>query len=248
MICRRVGGLLSAYLDAELTQEETDLVDIHLAECPHCRGEYQSLLDTKRLLSSLANRASRVEIEALIRVESRQEPIGAFRGVLRPRPLAATALLSLRGFWAASVSLDNSSDGTAPGAGSIAASVNATAFSYSGVGARSLRHVVSRIHNDNAALLPGPVDSYGMAIPPGGSYPIAVSTGNWRSSHPVSLHNAYATATNPSQFETPERTTVLSVPPAPGDSGSNYRAPRGESTMQPVFAERERRGFYISIR
>jgi len=90
-------------------------VRTHIEECPSCRLEYLSLSDTKRLLASLAHRASRAEIEALLQCDS--APGGAssatgnspFRGALRPRPLAATAILSLAGLWLASTAVDRGS-------------------------------------------------------------------------------------------------------------------------------------------
>lgn len=111
MNCRRVCGLLSAYLDSELTREEMAGVREHLGECPACRLEYQALADTKQLLSSLAHRASRAEIEALLQTASsgRSEPPAGHRSLLRPRPLAATALLSVAGLWLATTALDRGS-------------------------------------------------------------------------------------------------------------------------------------------
>jgi len=90
-------------------------VRTHIEECPSCRLEYLSLSDTKRLLASLAHRASRAEIEALLQCDS--APGNAsnatgnspFRGALRPRPLAATAILSLAGLWLASTAVDRGS-------------------------------------------------------------------------------------------------------------------------------------------
>ena len=85
-------------------------IRVHLTECPGCRLEYQSLSDTKRVLASLAHRTSRAEIEALLSLESAGSREGASAaprgGLLRPRPLAATVLLSVAGLWLASATLD----------------------------------------------------------------------------------------------------------------------------------------------
>jgi anti-sigma factor RsiW len=123
-----------------------DFIGLHLKECPHCRGEYQSLLDTKRLLASLAHRTSRADIESLLRSEEEQrllEPAasGLFRGALRPKPLAATALLSLAGLWIASASLDTPADGIAPGAVGFSSPVTAAVMPGLGMGKRGLQYL-----------------------------------------------------------------------------------------------------------
>jgi anti-sigma factor RsiW len=64
--CRKVSGLLSAYLDQELTGEEMLSVRAHLDDCALCRSEYQSLSDTKHLLASLALQTPRAELEKLL--------------------------------------------------------------------------------------------------------------------------------------------------------------------------------------
>jgi anti-sigma factor RsiW len=125
--CRKVNSLLSAYIDAELTGEEMRAVSAHLEDCPSCRLEQESLLETKRLIASLAFRAPRAELESLLLAESgrasqpmasrllfpltvwieewrERAAIGALP--IRPRPIAATALLSVAGLWMASASLD----------------------------------------------------------------------------------------------------------------------------------------------
>ena len=66
MNCRRINGLLSAYIDRELTG--TDMLEVrqHLRDCPVCQLEHQSLHDTKRLLNCLAQRLPRPELESLL--------------------------------------------------------------------------------------------------------------------------------------------------------------------------------------
>lgn len=61
-----MSGLLSAYLDQELTGEEMLAVRAHLDDCALCRSEYRSLSDTKRLLASLALQTPRAELEQLL--------------------------------------------------------------------------------------------------------------------------------------------------------------------------------------
>lgn len=137
MNCRRINSLLSAYLDGELTGREMNDVRAHLAVCCSCHNEHETLYATKQMVASLAFQAPREELESLLIAQGRQHeaartespyfvrmaawllgthPItlqteGGMKTALpflRPRPLAATALLSLAGFWAASASLDSS--------------------------------------------------------------------------------------------------------------------------------------------
>jgi len=131
--CRKVSGLLSAYLDRELTVAEADVVSGHLDSCSLCRSEYESLRETKQMLASLAFQTSRVELEELLLSSadrsSRRGPLArfvpewlsdrlAYWGSLlesapasseppsRFRAVAATALLSLAGICLASASLN----------------------------------------------------------------------------------------------------------------------------------------------
>jgi len=41
--CQHVEELLTGYLDAELTQQESQRVAVHIDECPQCRQTYQQL-------------------------------------------------------------------------------------------------------------------------------------------------------------------------------------------------------------
>ncbi|MEI6431794.1 MAG: zf-HC2 domain-containing protein, partial [bacterium] len=47
--CRKVNGLLSAYMDAELSDAEMPIIQDHLESCPKCRQEYDTLRETKRM-------------------------------------------------------------------------------------------------------------------------------------------------------------------------------------------------------
>lgn len=138
MNCRRINSLLSAYLDGELSGREMGDVRAHLDTCRSCQNEHETLWATKRMVASLALKVPREELENLLIAQGRRHeaartespyyvrmaawllgthPItlqtsgGAMKTsvpFLRPGPLAATALLSLAGFWAASASLDSS--------------------------------------------------------------------------------------------------------------------------------------------
>ena len=159
-----------------------DFVGVHLHECPHCRGEYQSLLDTKRLLASLAHRTSRAEIDSLLRskedhrfTDSAAGSSSLFRGVLRPKPLTATFLLSLAGLWIASASLDSPADGVSPGAGGIPA-VNIASVSGFGMGMRSLRYLNDTFRNASSGPTLVPVSTDTLVLSPGSSYPISVAS------------------------------------------------------------------------
>lgn len=204
MNCRRVCGLLSAYLDAELALQEMDLISIHLRECPYCRGEHQSLLDTKRLLVSLAHRTPRTEIESLLRSE--EDPRFAesgsssfFRGVLRPKPLTATALLSLAGLWIASASLDSPADGVASGSGAISSQLSAAAMPGFGMGARSLRYLNDMIHSSASSpgMVPERMD--GLVLSPASPCALPSAGNNLPYNNPISLSSALSTTTDSRQ-------------------------------------------------
>lgn len=53
MNCRKVNNLLSAYIDGELAGVEQLQIRQHLRDCCECNYEHESLLLTKRMLSSL---------------------------------------------------------------------------------------------------------------------------------------------------------------------------------------------------
>lgn len=127
---------MSAYLDAELTGSEMLDIRAHLEVCPGCRVEYQTLRDTKRLLSSLALRAPRAEFEALLGAEvarnasplkrflpswldfRRYTAVSLTALPRRPTPLLAAAALSVAGLVLATATLDAPSDTVAARAAS----------------------------------------------------------------------------------------------------------------------------------
>ena len=145
MNCRRVNSLLSAYLDGELTGAEMISIREHMRGCASCCEEHEALSQTKRLVASLALKAPRAELEALLlresvsvnqswvsrfpwlpawitdRAEGFTEASGTIAAVprnipLRIKPLAATAVLSVAGFCLASATVDGPSRLAAPSA------------------------------------------------------------------------------------------------------------------------------------
>jgi len=62
MDCKDIDGLLTAYLEGEVTPEEEGQVEKHLADCPRCRGELESLAASRdKLCRLLKIEASRTE-------------------------------------------------------------------------------------------------------------------------------------------------------------------------------------------
>ncbi len=66
MNCRRVHGLLSAYIDREVTGREMLVIRAHLAQCPDCADECESLSCTKEAVAALRTRAPQSDLETLI--------------------------------------------------------------------------------------------------------------------------------------------------------------------------------------
>jgi anti-sigma factor RsiW len=64
--CSKIQSLLSAYMDGELTGEDQLRIREHLDHCHSCCEEHNSLLATKRLISSMTVRQARPEMEQLI--------------------------------------------------------------------------------------------------------------------------------------------------------------------------------------
>jgi len=62
--CRRASSLVSALIDGELCGVDALRVREHLQQCRSCLGEYESLLDTKRVISSLGMVEPRLEFES----------------------------------------------------------------------------------------------------------------------------------------------------------------------------------------
>ena len=60
MECKDIDEMLISYLDGELTNEEKEVVELHLSTCPRCRRELEMLSATQyRLRQSFAARASK---------------------------------------------------------------------------------------------------------------------------------------------------------------------------------------------
>ena len=58
---------LSAYLDGELTAQETEEVRAHLADCATCRAELAQLRSVKTLLGRLPERSAPQDLWASLR-------------------------------------------------------------------------------------------------------------------------------------------------------------------------------------
>jgi hypothetical protein len=120
MMCRRIHELLSAYIDGELSAEETFKIQAHLDRCGSCCNELESLRQTKRLLGELARQRPRAELEYLLVIEARRaenrvpSPFDGLRRLadtpIRPRTALATAALSLAALWAATTQLGGPSE------------------------------------------------------------------------------------------------------------------------------------------
>lgn len=113
MHCRRIGSLLSAYLDGELAEEDSEAVRVHLERCPHCRAEHQSLLETKQVLAALGRRTPRADLERLLQTEVSEVARQVANYPISPRTFAA-ALLTLIGVWAATLQLGRHDDRHGP--------------------------------------------------------------------------------------------------------------------------------------
>jgi hypothetical protein len=217
-----------------------DFISAHLTECPHCRGEYQSLLDTKRLLASLAHRASRAEIESLLQSEadnrlSESRSPGVLWGALRPKPLTATVVLSFAGLWIASASLDRPADGVSPGSGGISSPVNAAMMPGPGMSERGLRYLTEMINSGGASAVVLPVNMDGLVMSADSHYSLSSSGTSWRHWHPVSLSTVISRATGRRDQAlppaiTPHPDSGSGVYPVMYGGASRYSGARSEST------------------
>lgn len=88
---------LSAYLDTEISPEETAEVRSHLALCPDCRAEIEELRATRRLLGSLEAPELPQGFAADLRTRLGRPPSSrwAWWPAWVPRPAAAFAVLAL---------------------------------------------------------------------------------------------------------------------------------------------------------
>lgn len=66
MNCRKCKRGLSAYIDGELAGVEQLQIRAHVGQCDECSNEYESLVCTKRLLSSLTAHEPRANLETSI--------------------------------------------------------------------------------------------------------------------------------------------------------------------------------------
>jgi len=132
-------------MDAELSEGEMLAIRAHLSECAVCNREHDELRETKNLLARLGAYTPRADLETLLlsQAETSAKPFARYAPtwlvlrmgagaslpaalapvVLRPRPLAATALLSLAGLVVATVKLDSSGDMSANSGGSAMVAV-----------------------------------------------------------------------------------------------------------------------------
>lgn len=111
--CRRIGSLLSAYLDGELDAEDAAAVQVHLDRCAHCRAEFQALQETKLVLAALGRRTPRADLERLLQSDVSEVARRVANYPISPRTFAAV-LLTLVGVWAASLQLDRHDDRHGP--------------------------------------------------------------------------------------------------------------------------------------
>ncbi|MDR7420540.1 MAG: anti-sigma factor [Armatimonadota bacterium] len=93
----RIARQLSAYLDGELTPDETRTVREHLDACASCRTELEALRDTKRLLGRLRDVEAPPDLEAAIlqRLEQPRPRWFTWPRPVWPRPalVGATSVL-----------------------------------------------------------------------------------------------------------------------------------------------------------
>ena len=80
MQCEKIGEMMSARLDEQLTEIEAESLDGHLASCAGCRGEWDVLSSVDRLLSAAP--AVAVPLDLHVRVLARLERRRRVRQVL----------------------------------------------------------------------------------------------------------------------------------------------------------------------
>ncbi|MEP6756231.1 MAG: anti-sigma factor [Chthonomonadales bacterium] len=80
MNCRKISSLMSAYMDGELPGVEHQNIHEHIKCCSSCREEYETLLCTKRMLSTLKAKVPAKALEDQIlgklAVERSNQPVG----------------------------------------------------------------------------------------------------------------------------------------------------------------------------
>jgi hypothetical protein len=94
--CPQVQGSLSAYIDDALSWDEREAVDGHLAQCPACSAELDSLRRTVELCRRLGDVEVPVQLRAAIKAKVRQlGPPRARRLPMAMTALAATLILGI---------------------------------------------------------------------------------------------------------------------------------------------------------
>jgi len=73
MKCPVVKGLLSSYLDGEVTRSQLAQVDSHLQSCGECAARYASVRQTQALVGSLGRKAAPPELALRLRVALSKE-------------------------------------------------------------------------------------------------------------------------------------------------------------------------------
>jgi putative zinc finger protein len=79
MKCAVAKGLMSSYLDGEVTRSQLTQVDEHLHSCVECAAQYASVRRTQTLVASLGRRAAPPELALKLRVALSQELANARR-------------------------------------------------------------------------------------------------------------------------------------------------------------------------
>jgi anti-sigma factor RsiW len=85
MNCPRIQPLLSEYLDGELTAERAEVVEHHLAACPHCTRLWKELRGTVRIVAHLGRQRCPVDLRSTV-----------VQAIARPPARRATSLLLRR--------------------------------------------------------------------------------------------------------------------------------------------------------
>jgi len=79
MTCTVAKGLMSSYVDGEVTRSQLAQVDEHVQSCAECAAQYTSLRRTQTLVASLGRKAAPPELALRLRVALSQELANARR-------------------------------------------------------------------------------------------------------------------------------------------------------------------------
>ena len=77
MTCSVARGLMSSYLDGEVTRTQMARVDEHLQRCVECAGRYASVRQTQAMVGSLGRKAPPPDLALRLRVALSQEMASA---------------------------------------------------------------------------------------------------------------------------------------------------------------------------